>query len=97
MDFAGPFLNKMFLIVVDAHSKWPEVIQMTSTCTSTEQTIIALRQIFAGFRLPLNLVSDNGSQFIAVEFQQFVKGNGVKCIHCSPYHSSSNGLAERFV
>ena len=24
IDFAGPFLDKMFLIVVDAHSKWPE-------------------------------------------------------------------------
>ena len=31
VDFAGSFLNKMFLIVVDAHSKWPEVIQMTFT------------------------------------------------------------------
>ena len=40
MDFTGPFLNKMFLTVVDAHSKWPEVIQMT--CTSAEQTVIAL-------------------------------------------------------
>ena len=40
VDFAGPFQNKMFLIVVDAHSKWPEVMQMTST--SAEQTIIVL-------------------------------------------------------
>lgn len=28
LDFAGPFLGEMFLIVVDAHSKWPEVVQM---------------------------------------------------------------------
>lgn len=27
-DFAGPFLNKNFLIMVDAHSKWPEVFPM---------------------------------------------------------------------
>ena len=26
--YAGSFLNQMFLIVVDMHSKWPEVIQM---------------------------------------------------------------------
>ena len=31
LDFAGPFLGRMFLIVVDAHSKWPEVIEMTTT------------------------------------------------------------------
>ena len=26
VDFAGPFLGRTFLIVVDAHSKWPKVI-----------------------------------------------------------------------
>ena len=92
VDFAGPFQNKMFLIVVDAHSKWPKVIQMTTT--GTEQTVIALRQLFASYGLPLQLVSDNGPQVTAAEFQQFLKGNGVKHIRCSPYHPSSNGLAE---
>ena len=95
VDFAGLFQNKMFLIVVDVHSKWPEVMQMTST--SAEQTIIVLRQLFASYGLPLQLVSDNGPQFTAIEFQHFLKGNGVKHIRCSPYHPSSNGLAERFV
>ena len=95
MDFAGPFQKKMFLIMVDVHSKWPEVIQMTST--GTEQTVTVLRQLFASYGLPLQLVSDNGPQFTAAEFQQFLKGNGIKHIRCSPYHPSSNGLAERFV
>jgi hypothetical protein len=30
VDFAGPFLGMMFLVIVDAHSKWPEVIIMHS-------------------------------------------------------------------
>ena len=34
VDFAGPFMNKMFLLVVDSHSKWLEVEIMPST-TST--------------------------------------------------------------
>ena len=25
VDYAGPFMGKMFLLVVDAHSKWMEV------------------------------------------------------------------------
>ena len=29
VDFAGPFLGKTFIIIVDAHSKWPEVIPMS--------------------------------------------------------------------
>ena len=65
------------------------------TTTGTEQTVTALRQLFASYGLPLQLVSDNGPQFTAAEFQQFLKGNGVKHIRCSPYHPSSNGLAER--
>ena len=31
MDFAEPFQGKMYFIIVDAHSKWPEVFEMTST------------------------------------------------------------------
>ena len=85
----------MFLIVVDVHSKWLEVIQMSSTLA--EQTVVVLQQLFATYGLPLQLVLDNGPQFTAVEFQHFLKGNGVKYILCTPYHPSSNGLAERFV
>ena len=40
VDFAGPFLGKLSLIVVDAHSKWPEVFEMTSTTSA--KTIAAL-------------------------------------------------------
>ena len=50
IDFAGPFLDKMFLVVVDAHSKCPEVIQMPST--TSFKTIEALRNLFAKVRSP---------------------------------------------
>ena len=95
VDFAGPFEGKTFLIVVDAHSKWPEVIPMSSTTTT--QTVRELRQLFSQYGLPQQLVSDNGPQFSAEEFAAFCKMNGIKHIRCSPYHPSSNGLAERFV
>ena len=95
VDFAGPFCNRMFLILVDAHSKWPEVIEMPST--SAEKTVEVLRFLFASYSLPEQLVSDNGPQFTFETFQEFMKQNGVKHILCSPYHPSSNGLAERFV
>ena len=36
-DFAGPFLGKMFLILVDAHSKWMDVHMMSGS--SSEATI----------------------------------------------------------
>ncbi len=71
VDFCGPFENSMFLIVVDAHSKWIEVLRMTST--TAESTINALRFLFAAHGLPEELVSDNGPQFVAWEFREFMK------------------------
>ena len=95
IDFAGPFLSKMFLIVIDAHSKWPEVVLMSST--TSHKTIEALQVLFARHGLPEQIVSDNGPQFTAEEFEAFIKANGIKHIRSAPYHPSTNGLAERFV
>lgn len=95
IDFAGPFLGKHFLIVVDAHSKWPEVVEMATV--STEKTVAVLRHIFARFGLPEQIVSDNGPQFTSSKFADFLLQNGVKHICSAPYHPSSNGAAERFV
>ena len=69
IDFAGPISGTMYFVVVDAYSKFPEVVKITST-TSTA-TVNALRDIFSRYGLPEIMVSDNGPQFIASEFQQF--------------------------
>ena len=95
LDFAGPFLGSMFLIAVDAHSKWIEAIMMTSTTTS--KTITELRKMFAAYGLPEQVISDNGPQFTSNEFDEFMKKNGIKHILTSPYHPKSNGEAERAV
>ena len=95
IDFAGPFLNSMFLLLVDAHSKWLEVIPMKTT--TSQKTIDALRDIFARFGLPELLVSDNGPQFVSKEFQEWLARHGIQHIRSSPYHPQSNGAAERCV
>jgi len=61
VDFAGPFFGQMFFIVVDAHSQWPEVIEMKKT--TAVATIQELRRLFAAYGLPTQLVSDNNPQF----------------------------------
>ena len=85
----------MFLVVIDAYSKWLEVHCMKSTTSSA--TIEKLREIFAIHGLPATLVSDNGSNFTSSEFEEFMKRNGIKHIKVAPYHPVSNGLAERAV
>lgn len=95
IDFAGPFLGHMFLIICDAHSKWLEVKLMNKITAS--HTILALRDVFSTFGLPDTIVSDNGPTFTSIEFSNFLSHNGVKHITVAPYHPSSNGLAERSV
>ena len=95
IDYAGPFLGNMFLIMVDAYSKWLEV-HPTNVATS-RATIEKLRATFAIHGIPTTLVSDNGSNFCREEFQNFMRKNGVHHRKTAPYHPASNGLAERAV
>jgi hypothetical protein len=95
IDYAGPFYGKMFLVVIDAYSKWLEVRVMNNSTAAS--TIVQLRDIFSTHGLPNMLVSDNGSQFTSEEFHKFMLYNGIKHVKCAPFHPSSNGLAERAV
>ncbi|XP_063545731.1 uncharacterized protein K02A2.6-like [Cydia strobilella] len=95
IDFAGPFMNKTFLILVDAYSKWPEIEVMSSM--SSAQVIQSLRKIFAEQGLPDLLVSDNGTAFVSDEFETFLKRNSIQHVTSPPYHANSNGQAERTV
>ena len=95
LDYAGPFLGKMFLVLVDAHSKWLDVVPV-SAATSTV-TIEKLRAIFATHGLPERIVTDNGTVFTSEEFESFLLSNGVAHTGTAPYHPASNGLAERVV
>ena len=83
----------MYLVVVDAHSKWLEVIMMSSTTAG--KTITELRKLFASYDLPEQVVSDNGTQFTSSEFDIFMKCNGIKFLQL--HYPKSNGEAERAV
>ena len=85
----------MFLVVVDAFSKWMEVVQLLTATSAI--TIERLRSIFATHGSPRVFVTDNGPQFTSSEFQVFMKYNGIRYIYSSPCHPSTNGLAERAV
>ena len=95
VDFVGTVFGSMFLIVVDARSKWMEVIPMSTT--TTEKTLEVLHNLFTSYGLPEQLVSDNDPQFTSSELELCMRENGIKHIKSSPYHLTSNGEAERFV
>lgn len=95
LDFAGPLHGHHYLVLVDAHSKWMDVHVMNSITSS--KTIETLRVIFANHGLPRKVVTDNGTSFTSAEFKAFMSDNGIVHVTTSPYHPSSNGLAERAV
>ena len=42
-DYARPFMGKMFLVIIDAHSKWLEVFPVSSA--NSTQTTTVLRKV----------------------------------------------------
>ncbi|XP_055355332.1 uncharacterized protein K02A2.6-like [Paramacrobiotus metropolitanus] len=95
MDFAGPYHGTMLFVVVDAMSKWPEVISMKHA--TTETVIDALLTMFSRYGAFAEAVSDNGTQFTSQQFADFCNQFGIKHIRTPPGHPQSNGQAEGYV
>lgn len=95
LDFLGPIKTKNFLILTDAFSRWVEVFEMGKM--DSFNTIEKLRETFARFGLPDQIVTDNGSQFTSFEFREFCTRNGIKHTTSPPYHPATNGAAENAV
>ena len=91
-DFAGPFLDRKVMIMVDAISKCPEGLEMWSTFT--KKTTEVLRLVFATHGLPEQVVNDNGLALNLNESKRFMRINGIKQLPSSLSHLFSNGLAE---
>ena len=53
-DLAEPFQRKMFLVVVDAHTKWPDIFEIRNTTAA--ETVATLRSLFARMGLPVQVV-----------------------------------------
>lgn len=94
-DFLGPLFGKMFLIVVDSYSKWPEVFQMANIASTL--SIQKFEQIFLSYGFPIHLVTDNGTSFTSHDFQTYCKKRGINHTFTPPHHPATNGAAERFV
>ncbi|XP_048482923.1 uncharacterized protein K02A2.6-like isoform X1 [Plutella xylostella] len=95
VDFLGPIYGKLYLVAVDAMSKWIEVFNVPSTVAKC--TIDRLSELFSRFGIVRQLVSDNGPPFTSSEFKQFTNSNGIEHIFTAPYHPASNGAAENAV
>ena len=95
VDFAGSIDNIHYLIVVDSHSKWPEVLQFKRPTTNC--MVGFLHELFARVGVVDCVVTDNATQFTSSEFRDFRKTYQVDHITTPQYHPRSNWQDERFV
>ena len=89
------FMGSNWLILVDAYSKYPCI--HPNQLISTKSTIDFLEQDYSHFGFPHTIVTDNAQCFTCEEFKEFCKERGVIHLTGAPYHSSTNGAAERLV
>lgn len=95
VDLAGPINNTYLFILVDAYSKYLEVIPVKTI--SSSNIIRILEEIFGRLGNCETIVSDNGTQFTSKLFEEFCAINNITHLRTAPYHPQSNGQAERFV
>ena len=88
-----PISGYIFLIVVDARSKWPEVVPMRKQPPIKPSTYYV--ECSLGWGIPHHLVSDNGPQFTSEQFEMFMKDNNVKHLRGAPYPHKHNWISRK--
>src|SRR4051812_9859174 len=69
------------LVAVDKFTKWIEAVPITSSNSLTVVNFI--KSIIFWFGVPHNIISDNGTNFMADEFQNFYQELGIKINYAS--------------
>ena len=77
--------NSTYLIVVNYFSRYPEVVQLSSTAPLG--VIKALQAIFSSHEVPSTFMSDNGPQFSSKEMKEFANTYGFTLITSNPHYT----------
>ena len=97
-DIVGPMPKgkggcRFLLTAICMASKWPEAIPLRSiTAKAVAEGMI---EIFARTGIPLQLLSDQGSQFVGSLVTKLCRNLNIDKIKTTPYHPECNGVVER--
>ena len=99
VDIKGPMYHlpphlRYAIVVIDLHSKWPEVTFVPNV--ETEKVIEALDDMFSREGLPCEVLSDNGTQFTSATFHDFLFQRNIVHVKAPVYNPESNAVVERF-
>ena len=81
------------LTAVCMGSRWPEAIPLKAITARAVAT--GMVEIFARTGIPLQLLSDQGSQFLSSLVGHLCKDLGIDQVRTAPYHPETNGVVER--
>ena len=88
-------LNMYIFTMIDLLTGWPKTVgipdKMADTVGLTFQRVFLSRHSF-----PLEILSDQGSEWISSVFQDILGAGNTKNVKTSSYTPSSNGKLERF-
>ena len=97
-DLVGPFPAAKYgyrylLTAICMGSKWPEAIPLK---VQTAKAVAAgMMEVFSRTGIPLQLLSDQGPQFIGSLLDRLCRDLRIDKLKCTPYHPETNGAVER--
>ena len=97
-DIMGPLPitmnNKKYVLVVRDFTTRYTIIKSLAN-KDTNSIINAFRQVIADYGSSIVLLTDNAKEFVSENFRKFLTYYNIRKEEITPYHPSSQGLAER--
>ena len=100
MDLQGPYVpsaagsNKYILLIIDHCTLWIEAYPLPDKTNKSVWTAFA-NYYLPRFGSPEVIISDNGLEFCANDWEDYLLGLGISHRRTTPQHPQSNGKTER--
>jgi transposase InsO family protein len=82
--------------ILDGYSRYIVHWEIRRSMTEQDELVILQRAKEKFSKATPRIISDNGSQFLAKDFKEFIRICGMTHVKTSPYYPQSNGKLERF-
>ena len=82
--------------ILDGYSRYVAHWEIRRSMTEQDELVVLQRAKEKYPHETPRIISDNGSQFLAKDFKEFIRICGMTHVRTSPYYPQSNGKLERF-